>query len=221
MQTIIAIGFLLGLASVLGVVLAVANARLRVFEDPRIDEVFDMLPNTNCGSCGLPGCRAFAEKAVAGEIQPSQCTVGGPETAAAVADFLGVDAGALDRKVARLLCAGGTNVAIQMAEYKGFPSCRAAVAAGGGGKGSEQPQDGLMDQVERDRDGDHAQDDADKRGQSILGHLADVAGAGGAVDYRDAQHQRQNHPQPGAGRQLERVQERDPGQQRCDRPDAH
>ncbi len=135
MQTIIAIGFLLGLASVLGVVLAVANAKLRVFEDPRIDGVFDMLPNTNCGSCGLPGCRAFAEKAVAGEIQPSQCTVGGPETAAAVADFLGVEAGALDRKVARLLCAGGTNVAIQMAEYKGFPSCRAAVAAGGGGKG--------------------------------------------------------------------------------------
>ncbi len=80
--------------------------KLKVFEDPRIDDVFDMLPNTNCGACGLPGCRMFAEKAVAGEIQPSQCTVGGAETAAEVADFLGVDAGTLDRKIARLHCAG-------------------------------------------------------------------------------------------------------------------
>lgn len=135
MQSIIAIGFLLGLASSLAVVLALANAKLKVFEDPRIDQVHEMLPNSNCGACGLPGCRVFAEKAVAGEIQPSQCTVGGPDTAAVVAAFLGVDAGTLDRQVARLLCAGGTDVAIQMAEYTGFPSCRAATAAGGGAKG--------------------------------------------------------------------------------------
>jgi electron transport complex protein RnfB len=135
MQNLIAIAFLLGLAGALAVVLAVANSKLKVFEDPRIDTVHEMLPNTNCGACGLPGCRAFAEKAVAGKIQPSQCTVGGPDNAKLVADYLGVDAGVLDRKVARLLCAGGTNVAIQMAEYKGFPSCRAAAAAGGGAKG--------------------------------------------------------------------------------------
>jgi Na+-translocating ferredoxin:NAD+ oxidoreductase RNF subunit RnfB len=135
MQNLIAIGFLLGLTGALGVVLAVANSKLRVFEDPRIDQVHEMLPNTNCGACGFPGCRAFAEKAVAGEVQPSQCTVGGEETAAIVAEYLGVEAGTPDRRVARVLCAGGTKVAIQMAEYKGFPSCRAATAAGGGGKG--------------------------------------------------------------------------------------
>ena len=42
METITAIGFLLSLASALGVVLAIANARLKVFEDPRIDEVDEM-----------------------------------------------------------------------------------------------------------------------------------------------------------------------------------
>jgi Na+-translocating ferredoxin:NAD+ oxidoreductase RNF subunit RnfB len=131
----IAIGFLLGLASSLAVVLAVANTKLKVFEDPRIDDVADMLPGSNCGACGMPGCRAFAEKAVAGEVQPSGCSVGGEETANLVADYLGVDAGAADKKVARLSCAGGTNVAIQMAEYQGYPSCRAATAAGGGAKG--------------------------------------------------------------------------------------
>lgn len=134
MDTLTAIGFLLGLASVLAIILAVANARLKVFEDPRIDDVFDMLPNTNCGACGFPGCRAFAEATVGGKVQPSGCTVGGAATAEKVADYLGVEAGEVVRRVARLLCAGGRDVAIQMAEYHGFESCRAAAAVTGGGK---------------------------------------------------------------------------------------
>jgi H+/Na+-translocating ferredoxin:NAD+ oxidoreductase subunit B len=131
----IAVGFLLGLTSFLAVVLAVANSRLKVFEDPRIDDVQRMLPNNNCGACGLPGCRAFAEKVVAGEIQPVGCTVGGAVTAKRVAEYLGVDAGQAVKRTARLLCAGGTNVAIQMAQYRGYPSCRAAAAVSGGSKG--------------------------------------------------------------------------------------
>ncbi len=135
MDAIIAIGFLVGLASTLGVILAIANSKLKVFEDPRIDKVQDLLPGTNCGACSLPGCRLFAEMAVAGEIQPSECRVGGPDTASNVADYLGVDAGEVDKEVSRLLCAGGSNVAIQTADYVGFPSCRAASAVAGGGKG--------------------------------------------------------------------------------------
>ncbi len=135
METVTAIGFLLSLASALGIMLAVANTRLKVFEDPRIDHVDELLPGNNCGACGLPGCRAFAEKAVSGEVSPGECPVGGPETAETIAVYLGVDAGDIEKKIARLLCAGGTNVAIQMAEYAGYPSCRAAAAVGGGGKG--------------------------------------------------------------------------------------
>lgn len=135
MEALTAIGFLLGLASSLAVILAVANTKLKVFEDPRIDQVADMLPGSNCGACGYPGCRAFAEKTVAGEVLPSGCPVGGQLSANAIADYLGVDAGAAVKKVARLLCAGGTNVAVQLSEYEGYPSCRAAAAVGGGGKG--------------------------------------------------------------------------------------
>jgi len=135
MDSVVAIGFLLGLTAGLGIVLAVANSKLKVFEDPRIDRVQDMLPNSNCGACGLPGCRVSAEKVVAGAVQPSGCTVGGAETAAVVADYLGVDAGERVPTTARLHCAGGTNVAIQMAEYRGHPTCREAAAVAGGGKG--------------------------------------------------------------------------------------
>ncbi len=135
MDQTIAVVFLLALTCALAVVLAIANSRLKVWEDPRIDAVQSILPNSNCGACGLPGCRAFAEKVIAGAVKPVDCTVGGAQTASAVADYLGVEAGEAVRRTARLLCAGGANVAIQMAEYQGHPSCRDAAAVGGGGKG--------------------------------------------------------------------------------------
>ena len=135
MEQTIAVGFLLGLTCCLAIVLAIANSRLKVWEDPRVEAVQQMLPNNNCGACGLPGCRAFAEKVVEGAVKPAGCTVGGPDTASRVAEYLGIDAGEAVKRTARLLCAGGANVAIQMAEYQGHPSCRAASAVGGGSKG--------------------------------------------------------------------------------------
>jgi len=121
----------IGLSSIL----ALANKTLHVYEDPRIDRVEEMLPGVNCGACGSPGCRAFAEKLVGGEASPSQCTVSLPETTAAIAAFLGVDAGAREKRVARLACAGGSNVARMRAVYHGIETCRAAALVAGGGKG--------------------------------------------------------------------------------------
>ena len=67
--------FLGGLGSALATVLAMANRKLYVFADPRIDELEQMLPRTNCGACGTPGCRVFAEQLVANRIVPAECTV--------------------------------------------------------------------------------------------------------------------------------------------------
>jgi len=50
-----------GVGLFFGFLIAMANKKLRVWEDPRIDDVEEMLPGTNCGACGSPGCRAFAE----------------------------------------------------------------------------------------------------------------------------------------------------------------
>lgn len=130
-----AIGFLAVLTVSLAIMLAIANRKLKVFEDPRIDAIADILPGNNCGACGQPGCRAFAEKAVAGTIQPGECTPSGAEIRQMIADYLGVDVGGGEKRVARLHCAGGTNVAIQLAEYRGHETCRSAAAVGGGTKG--------------------------------------------------------------------------------------
>lgn len=123
-----------GLGLVFGALIAIANRVFWVWEDPRIDEVTGMLPGSNCGACGKAGCRAFAESLIAGEIKPSGCTVMGDADVSNVASFLGVDAGEANRRVARLLCAGGTDVALQQAEYRGLQSCAAAAAVASGGK---------------------------------------------------------------------------------------
>lgn len=123
-----------GLGVTLAIILAVANNKLHVKEDPKIDEVEDLLPATNCGACGSPGCRAFAEACVSGEANPSKCTVSPPETAAFIAELLGVELGNEEKRVARLACAGGNHVARMRASYSGMGSCRAAAVAGGGGK---------------------------------------------------------------------------------------
>ncbi len=127
--------FLGGLGTALAGVLAVASRRLYVYEDPRIDELEQMLPRTNCGACGTAGCRAFAERLVAHTITPAECTVASAEERAAIAEFLGVAVGEAEKRVARLACAGGTHVAWNRAHYAGLATCRAAALVGGGGKG--------------------------------------------------------------------------------------
>jgi Na+-translocating ferredoxin:NAD+ oxidoreductase RNF subunit RnfB len=104
-----------------------------------------MLPQANCGACGLPGCRAFAEKAVSGAVQPAKCTVSEPGQVAAMAAYLGVGVGVGVKRVARLLCAGGADVAIQRASYRGLQTCASAATVAGGGKGCAWGCLGLAD----------------------------------------------------------------------------
>jgi len=124
-----------GVGVVFATFIAAAYMKLRVWEDPRIEAVVGMLPNANCGACGLPGCRAFAEQAVEGKIKPAQCTVSSADGVAAIAGYLGIDAGQAVKRVARLLCAGGFDVTTRPVEYRGLPTCAAANAVAGGGKG--------------------------------------------------------------------------------------
>jgi Na+-translocating ferredoxin:NAD+ oxidoreductase RNF subunit RnfB len=132
LTALIALG---SLTLVLAIMLIVANKKLYVFEDPRIDTVEDMLPHANCGACGYPGCRPFAEALVAGKALPGKCSVSSEEGRVAIANFLGVALGAEEKRVARLACAGGTNVALNRAKYQGIQSCQAASLVSGGGKG--------------------------------------------------------------------------------------
>jgi RnfABCDGE-type electron transport complex B subunit len=130
-----AVGILVGLGLVFATFIAIAYKKLKVYEDPRIDKVDELLPHANCGACGQPGCRAFAEKVVSGEMPLSKCTVSSAAGIELIAEYLGVSAGTEEKRVARLLCAGGKREAHNLAEYRGtMRSCRGEAVVTGGSK---------------------------------------------------------------------------------------
>ena len=131
---ITAIAFMGGLTLLLTAILVLVNKLFFVTEDKRISQVEAMLPHTNCGACGYPGCRAFAKALVKHEVLPGQCNVSSLEAKQLIASFLNVDTGGTEKIVARLACAGGNNVSRFRANYVGLPSCQAATQVSGGHK---------------------------------------------------------------------------------------
>ena len=79
------------LGAVLGVVLGVANRFLQVEGNPLVDEVLEMMPGSNCGQCGFPGCSGAASALVDGSAAATVCPPGGKALASALAARLGVD----------------------------------------------------------------------------------------------------------------------------------
>jgi electron transport complex protein RnfB len=79
------------LASLFGVLLGYANIRFHVEGDPIADQVDSILPQTQCGQCGYPGCRPYAEAVASGESEINLCAPGGETTILALADLLGRD----------------------------------------------------------------------------------------------------------------------------------
>ncbi|MCG9114885.1 4Fe-4S binding protein [Laribacter hongkongensis] len=122
------------LCGTLAALLALANRWLSVEEDPRLEAIGDLLPQANCGGCGVPGCGQFARELLAGRADITSCNAATTDALTRIAVLLGTAIGTRVRKVARLACAGGSHVARQRAHYEGLPSCRAAQMVSGGNK---------------------------------------------------------------------------------------
>lgn len=87
-----AIGSLTALGIALGGMLGIAARLLKVEGNPLAEEIAGLMPGTNCGQCGLPGCSAAAEALANAEVGVDLCPPGGRALAAALADKLGVEA---------------------------------------------------------------------------------------------------------------------------------
>ena len=78
------------LGTLLGLGLGVAARRFAIESDPLIADLEAMMPGSNCGQCGLPGCSGAARAIAAREIPPTICPPGGKALAAALAAKLGI-----------------------------------------------------------------------------------------------------------------------------------
>lgn len=79
------------LALIFGVVLGYAAIRFRVEGDPIVESIDALLPQTQCGQCGYPGCRPYAEAIASDNAEINQCPPGGESGVQALADLLGRD----------------------------------------------------------------------------------------------------------------------------------
>lgn len=106
-------------------ILYFAAQKFKVEEDPRIDEIEAVLPGANCGGCGFPGCRGFADACVA-SLEGKLCPVGGNAVMEKVATILGVEVSLADPMVAVVKCQGSCNNRKKTNSYDGAKSCAIA-----------------------------------------------------------------------------------------------
>lgn len=95
---ITAIIILVGLAVVFGLILGYASVKFKVEGDPLVDQVDNLLPQTQCGQCSYAGCRPYAEAIANGEVAINKCPPGGETTILALADLLDVEPMELDEE---------------------------------------------------------------------------------------------------------------------------
>ncbi len=134
---------------VAAVVIYFVSKKFAVQEDSRISAVEQVLPNTNCGGCGQPGCHAFAlAVANAGDLSSLHCPVGGNAVMKQVADILGIKAVEKDPYVAVVRCSGSFEYRKKTNIYDGTDSCKIAASLYSGDTGCAYGCLGMGDCVE-------------------------------------------------------------------------
>ena len=119
------------LGGIFGGLLAFASKIFYVKVDPKQAAVREALAGANCGGCGYPGCDGYAAAVAKGEAPCNRCVAGGAETAARVAEIMGVSNDAAEKMVAFVPCSGGAGNAEMRFNYNGPKDCQAAMLFGG------------------------------------------------------------------------------------------
>ena len=92
-----ALGALTAIALGFGALLGFAAVKFKVEGNPIVEQIDALLPQTQCGQCGHPGCRPYAEGLAEGE-EINKCVPGGEDTIRALADLLGREFVPLDEE---------------------------------------------------------------------------------------------------------------------------
>ena len=88
---LITIGIIIFLSLIIGVALGISAIKFKVDGDPIIEKIDSILPQTQCGQCGYPGCKPYATAIANGQADINQCPPGGDDGIHKLADLLGVD----------------------------------------------------------------------------------------------------------------------------------
>ncbi len=121
------------LAVIFSAILAFADKKLRVEEDPTVTEVLSHLPGLNCGACGCLSCHDFAENVVKEGVDPARCRVMSEESKEKICGVIGRQGGEVYPKLPIVKCAAEWDEKKSMGDYKGVRTCNAANLVFGSG----------------------------------------------------------------------------------------
>ncbi|MBT8131134.1 MAG: electron transport complex subunit RsxB [Gammaproteobacteria bacterium] len=91
-----AVFLLVGFTLLIVTTITVCVKALRNKDTDIEDAIEDRLPQTQCGQCGFPGCRPYAEAIHRGDADINQCPPGGTTTIRDLAQLLAVEFKPLD-----------------------------------------------------------------------------------------------------------------------------
>ncbi len=94
-----AILIFIGLALLFGLLLGYASIRFKVEGNPVADQIDKILPQTQCGQCGYPGCRPYADALAEGEAEVNLCIPGGNEVMIQISEITGLEPKEMDEEV--------------------------------------------------------------------------------------------------------------------------
>lgn len=122
---ILSVAILGGLGVVSALVLFVTAKLFSVKENPKIDEIEELLPGANCGGCGKNGCRDFAKTCAEAEsLDGLRCPSCSDETMKRIAAIVGhASVAPAIPKVAVLHCNGTCENRPRKSYYDGPTSC--------------------------------------------------------------------------------------------------
>lgn len=78
------------LGLIFGALLGFGAVTFKVEGDPIVDQINAILPQTQCGQCGYPGCKPYAEAIANGDLI-NKCPPGGEAGIHALADLLDIE----------------------------------------------------------------------------------------------------------------------------------
>ena len=131
-EILIAVGVVLSVGLLAGIMLALASKFFGIEEDELQKQIRACLPGINCGACGYKGCDDYASALANGEAKPNLCVPGAEDTANALGKVLGVEVPTPLDLVAFVHCNGNCEATTKRTEYVGYSSCRAASMLFGG-----------------------------------------------------------------------------------------
>lgn len=121
------------IGGVCALILYIVARQFHVREDVRVNQIEEILPAANCGGCGYPGCRGFAEACVsASSLAGLYCPVGGNDVMKQVGGILGYEVKASVPMIAVVRCNGSCDHRPKTSVFNGAKSCAVSSMLYGG-----------------------------------------------------------------------------------------